>query len=100
MYSFHEKNVFELLIDRDERRRLEAEHLDLRAPGIERKNSQTNLFSSDSFQTFGGDYEEKKLMANKGNSYKNYKFSKDSFAILLGVTLTKTTIFLKILLQY
>lgn len=50
----------------EERRRLDAEHLDLRAPGIERKNSQTNLFSSDSFQTFGGDYEEKKLMANKG----------------------------------
>jgi len=47
---------------------MEAELLDLRAPGIERKNSQTNLFDSDSFQTFGGDYEEKKLMANKGNN--------------------------------
>ena len=48
---------------------MEAELLDLRAPGIERKNSQTNLFDSDSFQTFGGDYEEKKLMANKGNNW-------------------------------
>ncbi|XP_053384044.1 protein bicaudal C homolog 1-B-like [Mercenaria mercenaria] len=37
---------------------------DLRAPGIERQNNTANLFA-DSFQPFGVDYEQKKLMANK-----------------------------------
>ncbi|XP_052772195.1 protein bicaudal C homolog 1-like isoform X2 [Mya arenaria] len=37
---------------------------DLRAPGIERQVNQSGLYQ-DAFQTFGGDYEEKKLMANK-----------------------------------
>ncbi|XP_060578940.1 protein bicaudal C homolog 1-B-like [Ruditapes philippinarum] len=39
-------------------------HEDLRAPGIERKNSTSNHFA-DTFQPFGVDYEQKKLLANK-----------------------------------
>ena len=38
---------------------------DLRAPGIERKNSSSNLFS-DEYPSFSVDYEQKKLLANKG----------------------------------
>lgn len=50
---------------------------DLRAPGIERKNSASTLFA-DSFQPFGVDYEQKKLMANKGSCYRGLmkKYSK------------------------
>ncbi|KAL4239787.1 Protein bicaudal C 1 [Mactra antiquata] len=52
------------LTNGDDRRLLDTEHLDLRAPGIERKNSASNLFT-DQYQPFGIDYEQKKLMANK-----------------------------------
>ncbi|KAH3863168.1 hypothetical protein DPMN_026147, partial [Dreissena polymorpha] len=52
------------LLNGDDHRLLEPDHLDLRAPGIERKTSQSSLYT-DPFQSFGGDYEEKKLMANK-----------------------------------
>ena len=55
-----------LFFRNSEDRRIDPD-LDLRAPGIERKSSQTNLFIDD-YQTYGVDYEQKRMMATKGKN--------------------------------
>ena len=60
---------------------MRAPGLEMRAPGIERKNS-SNLFNVD-YPGFSVDYEQKKLLANKGmfNMMKVFKYLKQKTKI-------------------